>query len=753
MSNVTGKIIALGGGGGASEAEVEELRSAIGRVTPEQFGAKGDGTTDDSEAVQAACDAGYEVRFEDNKTYYLAETVTIDHDCHLVGGENTIIKTATPSGGEAPDGIIIDGTLKKTTTITSNYTSKTSAGDNCSNKFTLSDMTGIEVGDILVISAEDQYFNYARPYYYLGGTLMVADVYGGHIYTSGNLPFDITATEHVSVKVYSAPTVIVENIHFVSDLESLGSYAYLLSLKHCKNSVIRDCTFDHMANGIMLYYCFNTNVNNVMLSKSKYDNTLFYDDYGVYVCSCTETVFESVIAMCAQHAIAISGYEPSVNTYIKNCNIMAECRDAGINAHESNYNLIVEDSVVGGASMCGISTFNRCKFIKNERPGVETYVTIRGSHNPDWSSLTVRDSEFVSCGIYVTDSVPQNPVQSYNSIIGRIEVKNCKNGLIVYSPYTDETILSDTINEIVIEGWKDCTEIKNPGTGRINSIIVKDSNFTEMYFINNHNNALVVSNVGNIDIQNTYPVEHKQYVKETIRSKCYILPKDVDITLSSSNNSAKFRVCGLNLAPDVLDDYIVGSVSGNAGQALSRSPYTGSNVALSVDASGNPVWTQGNNTSRYEFYTVGLCSVDYPSVVKISAKIKNTGATSGASFRPYLVMIDTATGLVTKRKAGSDAAATAEGVTISYQYDAVPGEAVLFYFSCAVAVANSETTFEDVKFEIVPSFAPPVTDYPYEANRRTGDGTVKSIEGANYIMSSEDTFTVSFSADLAKNPV
>ena len=32
MSNVTGKIIALGGGGGASEAEVEELRSAIGNI-------------------------------------------------------------------------------------------------------------------------------------------------------------------------------------------------------------------------------------------------------------------------------------------------------------------------------------------------------------------------------------------------------------------------------------------------------------------------------------------------------------------------------------------------------------------------------------------------------------------------------------------------------------------------------------------------------------------------------------------------
>ena len=35
MSNVTGKIIALGGGGGASEAEVEELRSAIAPLTPD----------------------------------------------------------------------------------------------------------------------------------------------------------------------------------------------------------------------------------------------------------------------------------------------------------------------------------------------------------------------------------------------------------------------------------------------------------------------------------------------------------------------------------------------------------------------------------------------------------------------------------------------------------------------------------------------------------------------------------------------
>ena len=38
MSNVTGKIIALGGGGGASEAEVEELRSAIANIQEDMPG-------------------------------------------------------------------------------------------------------------------------------------------------------------------------------------------------------------------------------------------------------------------------------------------------------------------------------------------------------------------------------------------------------------------------------------------------------------------------------------------------------------------------------------------------------------------------------------------------------------------------------------------------------------------------------------------------------------------------------------------
>ena len=184
-----------------AEIVVNVPNSGLYYVTPEEYGAVGDGTTDDSQAVQDACDAGYAVYFASNKTYYLASTVTIDHDCHLFGGENTVIKTKTPSSGTINDGIVVQGTLKKTTTLTSNYSAVGTTTANAGNRFKLTDMTDIAVGDIMVITAEDQYYNYNRPYYYLGGTLEIADITSEYLFTSDAMPWDITNSADVSVKV------------------------------------------------------------------------------------------------------------------------------------------------------------------------------------------------------------------------------------------------------------------------------------------------------------------------------------------------------------------------------------------------------------------------------------------------------------------------------------------------------------------------------------------------------------------------
>ena len=61
-------------------------------VTPEMFGAKGDGSTDDSVAIQAAIDSNYPVLFE-NKTYLCSDIITKNcPNVILIGKGQTVIK-------------------------------------------------------------------------------------------------------------------------------------------------------------------------------------------------------------------------------------------------------------------------------------------------------------------------------------------------------------------------------------------------------------------------------------------------------------------------------------------------------------------------------------------------------------------------------------------------------------------------------------------------------------------------------------
>ena len=92
-------------------------------------------------------------------------------------------------------------------------------------------------------------------------------------------------------------------------------------------------------------------------------------------------------------------------------------------------------------------------------------------------------------------------------------------------------------------------------------------------------------------------------------------------------------------------------------------------------------------------------------------------------------------------------------MTISHSYAVEPDCVVIGYFYCSTAIANAETTFEDLKFELISSFAPAYDDEPYNGKRMTGDGTITSIDGVNNIMSFESTFSVKIDADYVNTPI
>lgn len=726
-------------------------------VTPEQYGAVGDGVTDDSQAVQDACDAGYAVYFDSGKTYYLASTVTIDHDCHLFGGEGATIKTKTPTGGVVNKGIVVQGTLKATTTLTTDYTSDGNT-NNAANRLTLTNMSDVEIGDIIVVKATDQYYSYARQYFYLGAALEVVDMYDGHIYVGRNMPFDITLTANVSVAVYAAPKASIENLHFVSDLDSFGTYNALLHFNQCKSPELTNCTFDHFVMGVYFTNCVNALVDCVSASKSKYDNSISGDGYAITIQSCTNTTVRHVIALCSQSCLDLTGDVPNIDTYVYQCELGSECRSGGIGMHENTYGIVIEDCVLGGVNGTGPMTINRCQFFKNLRPGSDGYaVSYSGGHNSDWTTLKITNCDFGGMSVNLGRPGYQSGIQPIDNVIGSVIISDCKSGALNINPSVDSNVLSNTINNLIINHWEDCYEIFHPaGQALIRSMIVSNSTFKHSYFINGHSDTLVLDDIEYLDYSSINPMSHRIYVQKTSYGENILLPEYTPIHVSSNNPDAKFIVTGSNLVSNNAADYVIGTVSGNDGSPISRVPATSPSApTFSIDGSGNIVFIQKNNTSSYSIYPVGMVYVKENSDITMTATLVNSGETSGATFKPFIAAVDCATGNLIYRNPGNAVQATSGGATITYSYSVPKNSVVMCYYYCNSAVANAVTTFTNYTIQLVSKFTPAYIDQneSYQANRRTGDGILYSLGGINNIITSESQFSLDLFTDYVNSPM
>ena len=738
------------------------VASGGGVVSVADYGAVGDGVTDDSHAIQEAVNSNYDVYFESDRTYYLASEVTIKHDAYLHGGKNTVIKTVTPSDAIVNNGFNASGTLKYTTTLTTDYISESNGdSDNMSNRLTLADMSNVEIGDILVIKATDQYYSPTRRYYYLGATLLVTDIYEGHIYVHRNMPFDITLTNRVTVAVYSAPTIRISNLNFVSDTNAFGSehpdgYTALVQLSYCKNSTVTDCDFDHFKMGLKANNCVNTEFCNITLAKSRYENTSgFGDGYAIAVYSSTHTTVRRVISLCAQNSIDFSGDVPCIDNYILQCDVGAECRPNGIGLHENSYNTVIEDCILSGCTLQGTVTLNRCQFVRNARTNGYGSLSYYGLPNPKHARLRVSNCKFpinAASSIYIQEQGYQDYVSSYDEVIDSVIIENCIGGSLTYNADIDSVVKSHTVNRMIIDNWKDCYEFYLTGEGLIKNLDIKDSTFLRPYAINKHTDAFYTDLIQNTFIHSDLPYKKELHVnlKDAYGAR-YTLPEKTKINVSSDDANAEFLVCGTNCASDSYEDYAVGAISAPVDGVLSMTPdATATGFLTSSDRKLIYTIPAGYTTTRH-IYPKGLlyAEEDEFMVFTISAILKNTGGTSPCAFRPYIVLVDTKTDKVVYSGNGTYKEASADGTVVTHSRRCPKGCAAFWYLQNNVAVDGSETSIEQITATLTRYSQNPPEYTEYTGNKISGSGIIESVSGQNNIICTSGTFDVDFMADYA----
>ena len=91
-------------------------REFSGAVYPEWFGAKGDGVTDDTVAIQSAIDSTYKIRLEKLKTYLLSGSLTLKDGTYIDLNGGTITSTFPVVAYGAGSFTFINGTLITTST-------------------------------------------------------------------------------------------------------------------------------------------------------------------------------------------------------------------------------------------------------------------------------------------------------------------------------------------------------------------------------------------------------------------------------------------------------------------------------------------------------------------------------------------------------------------------------------------------------------------------------------------------------------
>jgi hypothetical protein len=256
------------------------------------FGAVGDGTTDDTAAIQAAITAvatSGQGLYVPAGTYKITSAMTSTGHLNMFGdGEKSIISFSSATLGT---GLTVSGSLTQIQNISS-----ASAG-NLSVVF--ASAPSLATGDIFCIYSTDLW-NSIRSYYYSGEWCECRGTSGSTAYLSNPL-YDSYTAANVTVYKMNSKAVSFRDLRFVGGANSQG----LVKIQFCDNPYLENVSaYNENYQAIEFDRCYRVFVSNSNIYNK---GTGTSDDYGLVIGNSQKVNVEGGDFYARRHGIAIGG--------------------------------------------------------------------------------------------------------------------------------------------------------------------------------------------------------------------------------------------------------------------------------------------------------------------------------------------------------------------------------------------------------------------------------------------------------------
>jgi hypothetical protein len=291
--------------------------------SPENFGAVGDGTSNDRDAVDAWVKWGGSLTCQPGKTYKCNTPVTgsATRDTHIdLCGAVFDFSALTGTPGDV-NGMTLGGSVGSFVALNA---------DVAKGATTITSSVPVVKGDIIEIVSTDL-FNPTRVAYVKGEAARVRSVSGTTIMLEHPL-FDAYTAATTTIAKVTAPSVSVKNGRFIGDNNHLG-----LVIRYAQNVTTDGLRFSGLRyTALTLQYCYGFDVRNTLTSDTWAAAT--GTSYGIAIASCQHGNVTGGMLEGVRHGVTFVGWRPNRDITVSGVHAYRSPGESAVEVFEAHGN-------------------------------------------------------------------------------------------------------------------------------------------------------------------------------------------------------------------------------------------------------------------------------------------------------------------------------------------------------------------------------------------------------------------------------